>query len=168
MLGNVLFFKKTDSWISMLISKLTKSEYTHVGLIVGYDEKTNAVTIIESDRFSVAKERQLIIDEKKHFIYTVPNKTKDMEEKIVKYAYQCIGIEYDYIQVLWLFFSLIFKYDRYSFFNNANRFICSEIIDLALLKSGAKRLNPMNVGNITPQELLGLYDMVAVVNYKGE
>lgn len=161
MIGDVVFFKKTDSFISRLIASVTKSEYTHVGLIVAFNEKTNVATIIESDAFVSTRIRTVQIDDK-HVIFTTGEKPKEQIDRIVKYAYNSIGKKYDYLQVFGLFLSLTFKGDRWSFFNSTNKLICSELIDMAYFTSGVKRKDMENIGNVTPFELIEEYSLVKI------
>jgi len=152
MIGDVVFFKKENS----IISK-TKSEYTHVGIVVAYDELTDIATIIESNRFIDTSVTILKLDEEKHRVYTI-DKTKEQEELIVKYSYELVGFEYDYMQIFGMFLSIVFGFNKDKIFNNANKLICSELIDNVYLKSGIKRNNNINIGNVTPQDLLEVYD----------
>jgi uncharacterized protein YycO len=156
MIGSVVFFKN-DSFISNIISNITKSEYTHVAIIVDYDKLTNIATIIESDRFVNTRMTTVYIDSN-HIIYSVMNITDDVRNRIVEYAFNQLGKRYDYLQIFGLFISLVFNGDRYAFFNSSNKYICSELIDLAYYKSGVNRRNSLNIGNITPKELLEVYD----------
>lgn len=156
MIGDVIFFKKNDSFISRVIAYFTKSEYTHVGLIVNYDESTNIVTIIESNRFVDTRINMIELDQQKHEIYTL-DKSQDETDRIIKYAYQTVGMKYDYLQILGLLISLLFD-TEYRFFDRKNKLICSELIDLSYYKAGTKRDADMSLGNITPQELLQVYD----------
>ncbi|UUV46707.1 permuted papain-like amidase [Bacillus phage vB_BanS-Thrax4] len=158
MIGNLVFFKKTNSFISKLIAKVTNSEFTHVGLVVGYDESTKVITIIESNRFIKTRVARLELNER-HVIYTTGNQPKEVTDKIIAYAYKNIGKRYDYSQLLGLFLSLAFKRKRNLFFNSANKLICSELVDLAYYTSGVKRKTNDNLGNITPQELFEVYDL---------
>lgn len=161
MIGDVVFFKKTDSLISRAIACVTKSEYTHVGLIVGYNENTKIATIIEANGFVNTRVRTVQIDDN-HVIFTTGEKPKEQIDKIVKFAYNSLGKKYDYLQVFGLFLALTLKGDRYSFFNSTNKFICSELIDLAYYTSGVKRKTTANIGNVTPCELLEVYDFKKV------
>jgi Permuted papain-like amidase enzyme, YaeF/YiiX, C92 family len=156
MVGDVIFFKKSTSLISRLIAFLTSSNYTHVGLIVEYDETTGIVTIIESDRFVNTRLNTFLIDEKKHVVYTTGEKTEEQLDRIMKFAFDSIGKKYDYFQIIGLMLSEITKGGRY--FNNSNRFICSELIDLAYYSAGVERLTNYNLGNVTPQELISCYN----------
>jgi hypothetical protein len=154
-IGDVVFFRKDSSFISRMIAFMTKSDYSHVGIIVAYDELTRMATIIESDRFVNTRINRLELDEK-HVVYTTGDKPKEQVDRILKFANQALGVKYDYLQILGLFLSLLFKGERY--FNSANRFICSELIDIAYYKAGVERLTDINIGNISPQELLEVYE----------
>jgi hypothetical protein len=156
LIGDVLFFKKTDSLISKVIAKFTSSEYTHVGLIVAFDELTNVATIIESERFVRTRINRVQLTDR-HVVYSTGNLTEEKRNLILKYAYSSLGAKYDYSLILGIIVSLVFKGSR-DYFNNANRFICSEFIDIAYYKTGVKRKDDVNIGNVTPQELLEEYD----------
>jgi hypothetical protein len=161
MIGNVLFFKKTNSFISRIISSMTNGEYTHVGLIIDYSEETNIATIIESDKFVNTRIAKIQISEL-HTVYEVDDMTELIRENVVKFAIKSIGEKYDYLQIIGLFVSLLLKRNRYAFFNAKNKMICSELIDMAYLKAGVKRKNSLNIGYITPQELLDVYELKVV------
>lgn len=158
MVGDILFFKKTNSWISRVIAKLTNGEYTHVGLIVSYDEETNIATIIESNRFIETRIATVVIDDN-YSIFSTGEKPDWQRDMIIKYAYDSLGTKYDYLHILGLAISLIFKRERYAFFNIKNRIICSEMIDLSYYKADVNRINDFNLGDITPQELIQVYDL---------
>lgn len=159
MIGDAIFFRyNQSSFISRIIARLTRGEYTHVGIIVDYNQLSNKVVIIESNRFAKTRLVEVTLDENIHTIYTVHGKTKEQSDKIAEYAYQSLGVKYDYFQIIGLFISLLFKRRRLAWFNSKNKLICSEIIDNAYIKSGIKRKHMDNLGNITPMELLDAYD----------
>lgn len=162
MIGDVLFFKKKDSFISTIIADFTKSDFTHVGIIVGYDSFTQEMTIIESDRFIKTRIERIRFDDNQHVLYSVGIKSQEVEDRIVKYAHETIGTDYDYLQIFGLFLSLVLKGNKCAVFNSSNKYICSELIDMVYVKSGVKRKNLQNVGNVTPQELLELYEFKIV------
>jgi len=158
MVGDILFFRKTNSWISKIISNLTKGEYTHVGLIISYDEPTGVATIIESNRFIQTRIITIVIDDS-YSIFSTGDKPESQRDMIIKYAHDSLGTKYDYLHIIGLAISLLFKGERLKFFNIKNRIICSELIDLAYFKAGVKRNHNVNLGNITPIELLEVYDL---------
>jgi len=160
-IGDVIFFRKNNkSIISRLIAKITKSEFTHVGLIIGYDENTNMIKIIESNRFVNTRVNTIELNKCRHTIYTTKEeKTEEQIYTIMKLAYEYVGVKYDYLQVIGLFLSLLFKKKRKPWFNSKNKLICSELIDIIYHKVGIKRNSLCNLGNITPKELLEVYDL---------
>lgn len=158
MIGDVVFFMKTNSLVSRVIANITKSDFTHVGLIVAHDEMTGVATIIESNRFIETRINRIQLSDI-HMVYSTGIKPKEVEDRILKYAHSKIGAKYDYFQILGLFLSLLFKGERRAIFNSTNKLICSELIDLAYYKSGIERKHNVNIGNITPQELLEVYDL---------
>lgn len=158
MIGDVIFFKKERSFISRIIAFMTKSEYSHVGLIVAYDELNNYATIIESNRFVDTRITILKLNEEHHVVYTTGEKPQEQIDRILKYAYGAIGTKYDYMQIFGLFIALLFKTKKHRWFNSRNKLICSEFIDLAYYKAGVKRNDSIKLGDVTPQELLEVYD----------
>lgn len=159
MIGDVIFFKKDNtSFISRAIAKITGSEYTHVGLIVEYDDLSDEIVIIESNRFVNTRIDRIALDCARYVIFTTGYKPVEQTDMIVKYAYRHLNVKYDYLQLLGLLLSLLSKggINRY-YFNSKNKLICSELIDLAYYTSKIKRLNNVNLGNVTPQELINCY-----------
>lgn len=137
---------------------MTKSEYSHVGLIVAYDEFSRIATVVESNRFVNTRITLVGLSDCKHTVYTTGEKPKEQIDRMLKYAYSTIDIKYDYMQILGLFFALLFNSKKHRWFNSKNKFICSELIDLVYYKVGVKRNNVIKLGNVTPQELLEVYD----------
>lgn len=162
MVGDVVFFKENNSLISKIIAKVTASQYTHVGLIVSEDLMTGEVTVIESNRFVKTSLKRLNLDSKIHSLYTIEEKSDEVNDKIVQFAMNKVGTEYDYLQVVGIFISLILKGKRCGIFDDTNKMICSELIDIAYLKAGVKRKNMENFGNVTPQELLKYYPFIKI------
>ena len=162
MIGDVIFFRKENTFISSVIAKVTNSEFTHVGLIIGYDEATKVATIIESNRFVDTRIDRIELDELRHVVYTTGDKSQSQIDRILEYANRTIGIKYDYLQIIGFLFTFMFKshgrkwFSRW--FNSKNKLICSELIDLVYYKAGIKRNNVIDLGNVTPQELLQVYD----------
>ena len=168
MIGDVVFFKKDESsFISRAIAKATKSKYTHVGIVTGYDKANNVATIIESDRFVNTRVNLIELDRRRHIVYTVKDKAQEKVDMMMKLSYETIGIKYDYLQILGLFFSLLIKRREYAWFNSGNKFICSELIDIVYYKSGIERKGTYKLGSVTPQELLEVYDFRVREGYKG-
>lgn len=157
--GDVIFFRNNNSIISKAISYFTKSEFTHVGLIIAFNPDTGVATIIESNRFVNTRISTVQMDDYYHVVYTIENRPKEVLDRILKYANDTVGIKYDYLQIIGMMFSLIVRdTDRRWLFNSKNKLICSELIDLVYYKAGVKRNNTIRLGKVTPQELLQVYD----------
>lgn len=159
MIGSLVFYKNDHSFVSEAICLITRSQYNHCAIVVGYDEETNVATIIEANGFIKTRTSTIKIDDS-HIIYAPKNMTKEMSDKVVQYAFSKIGTEYDYFQILGLFISYVFKEPRFALFNSTNKFICSELVDKAYQYAGVPRKDKDNLGDISPQELFGEYDLV--------
>jgi uncharacterized protein YycO len=157
MIGSVVLYRDETDFFSRGIAYITKNEWTHASIIIGYDEKTNVATVIESNSFIKTRVTTINIT-KDHVVFTPKNMTEEMSGKVVKYAFLKIGTEYDYFQILGLFISLVFKEPRLALFNSRNKFICSELVDKAYQFAGVHRKNQKNLGDVTPSELLDVYD----------
>ena len=153
--GDVVFFRAEDTWISKLIAKLTKSDYTHVGLALDNHR------IIEANRFVDTRIVHFQYDEKIHSLYRSKEVDDTIKEKIYTKAIQYEKYPYDYLQVIRWGIRLIFGWNM-SISNRANKLICSELIDFVFLASGLKRKNILDIGDITPNMLIDLYDLEEV------
>lgn len=159
MIGDVIFFRKDkSSFISRVIAKMTESEFTHVGIIIGYDKANNMATIVESDRFVNTRVNLVELNKDLHVVYTTGDKSQQQIDMMMKLSYKAIGIKYDYFQIFGLFLSLLLKRREYAWFNSTNKLICSELIDIVYYKSGVERYGAYKLGNVTPKELFEVYD----------
>lgn len=153
--GDVVFFRAQDTWISKLISKLTKSEYTHVGLAL------DNFRIIEADRFVNTRIVKFEYDEKIHSLYRSKEVDDTMKEKIYTKAILFEKYPYDYFQIFQWLFRFLFGWNV-SIINRANRLICSELIDYTFIASGMTRSHHRQVGDVTPGMLIELYKLEEV------
>lgn len=159
--ADVVFFKASDNWISKTIAKITSSDYTHVGLVIT-DSSTNKCVIIEADRFIKTRKRVFTFDPSLHALYRIPNLTDTQKRDIVGYAESMVGTPYDYLQIIGFLLQLVFKVNTGNLFNRANSLICSELIDKALFTSNVTRKNKIGIGNVMPQDLLGVYPFILI------
>lgn len=153
--GDVVFFKAQNTRVSRWISRVTKSEYTHVGLAL--DDKT----IIEANRFINTRIVSFVLDETQHVLFRLPNVDDTMKEKIHAEAMRFERFPYDYLHVLKLYVHLVFGYEC-SFLIRGNRTICSKLIDFAFFASGTPRKTRGRIGDITPSMLIELYELEEV------
>lgn len=153
--GDVVMFKPSSP-ISFVIAYLTKSEYSHVGLVVGKD------MVVEADRFVNTRLSQIEFDPNRHALYRVPGLLETQKKIIQEYAVSMIGTRYDYWQIFGWFIRLVFGWNKHNLFNRSNYLICSELIDQAYQRAGVPRSCDCPVGDVTPQDLLRIYNFVRV------
>lgn len=165
LVGDILLFKRGESYTSKTISRLTKSEYTHVGLIVSQVSNTDMITIIESDRGIKTRLRALNIDWDNHSVYRLKYKDSVNIEEVLRLAHTYTGTKYDYFKTFGMLISLISNKRRYRFFNSNSRMICSALIDVSYYTAGVIRLNDVYIGNVTPNELLNVYEFIKIEGF---
>ncbi len=152
--GDIIFYRPTG-FIGWAISKITKSEYSHVAMAV------DNFHIIEADKFIQSRISDLSYVENIHRVYRIRDIDKATQFAVTTEALTMLGTNYDYSQVFGLFLRIIFKRDEISL-NRANKYICSEIIDSSLFRAKVPRSDMKHLGDITPQELFDKYSLVEV------
>ncbi len=152
--ADVIFYRP-KGFIGKVISKISKSEYSHVSIAVGDG------VVLEATRFVKSRLSGLTYDKEIHHVYRLNNLSPKDVETIVQNALTLQGVKYDYKQIVGMFFKVLFNLEK-SPFNNLNKFICSEIIDKAFIMSGIPRADKEHILDITPQELLDKYDLQRV------
>lgn len=157
--GDVIFFRKQNTFISRAIARVTKSDFTHVGLVL--DEKT----IIESDRVINTRIVEFEPKENLHVVYRSEHMSDTIKEKIIPTAIRFEQYPYDYFQIFVMFIRLVFRMDL-SFLNRKTHLICSEIIDYTFLTSGLPRKNNRNIGDVVVGDLIELYEMKEVPTWQ--
>jgi uncharacterized protein YycO len=153
--GDVIFYKPSGL-IGWVISKITKSPYSHVAIAVDSD------TILESNRFITTRLANIEKGKKVYHVYRLNGVTEIQQRDIVEHSMTTLGTKYDYLQILGLFFRYVFRLNYLSF-NQHNKFICSENIDYAFLMSNIPRRDLQNLLDISPQELFEKYDLKRVL-----
>jgi hypothetical protein len=154
--GDIVFFKASDTFISRLIAKLTKSEYTHVGLMV------SGKMMIEANRFIKTRVVPFQFDPELHQVYRL-EKLDGLTKAVINHrAMLYKDYSYDYGQIIGWLLRSIFRLKRDNLFNRANALICSELIDYVYYYSGIKREETYTLGDVTPVQLLEVYDLLPV------
>jgi hypothetical protein len=156
MLAGDVIFSRPRGPIGWIISKVSRSPYSHVSLAI------DSNTVIEADRFVKSRFADLSYDKEVHHVYRLRDITEEQRQRIVEVASTFTGIEYNYSKIVSLFLRLVFNVMK-SPFNNANKLICSDIIDKAFIMSKVPRETTNNMMNLTPHELLSEYDLVRVI-----
>jgi len=139
------------SIFSWIVSKFTRSKYSHSSLYLGNNEYISAIP------FKNVCIRN--ISTIKHFdVYRV----KDIDEQkilnIVEFCKERLDSKYDFLQVLILFYrKLTDKLKIYSNDPNDNKYVCSELISEAFASEGIifnKYIENTFPGTISDSELI--------------
>ncbi|AUM58871.1 hypothetical protein BCP01_070 [Bacillus phage BCP01] len=153
--GDVIFYKPTG-FIGRVISRVTKSPYSHVALALNSD------TMIEADRFVNTRITAIAYDSEITHVYRLENVTQEERDRIVTNALKLEGSKYDYAQIAELFIRLVLGIKR-TLFNNKKKLTCSEVVDKSFYESGINRKDVDNLYDITPEELLHKYSLHRVL-----
>lgn len=141
--GDIVFFK-SNSLISKAISYFTDSPYSHVALAVSSDE------IIEADRFIKVRKRKLdaldVVEVRAMHLAPI------QKAQLVYVAEKQLNKGYDYLSILKWFIRLLFKRD-FTLVDNANRLICSELIDVCYQEIGIDLVPDRTTGDVLPSQL---------------
>jgi uncharacterized protein YycO len=143
---DVVFFRGKGI-VGSLISWFTQSPYSHVGLAI------DGAHIIQAYRFVQTGIVPFEYDPSIHRVYRL-DLTEQQKKDILYYAVSIIGTEYDYWQLIGLLFN------KRGLFDSANKLICSEVIDKAFYYAGVPRKGNLPIGDVTPGELLEIYNLL--------
>jgi hypothetical protein len=145
--GDILLYESyQDRFISNIISKLTDSKYTHIGMActdnleMSIDYNTNA------------KLRPIIFD--RNFLILRPQVNEEIVESIIGDILLKENSEYDYLKIVGLFIKLVFRLDIAHLFNIKDRFICTELLIAPFEKNGALLFDSEQVESVVPADFL--------------
>ena len=120
MKGDVILTHR-KSLLGWLIRGVTKTYWDHAILDLGdnkYIESSwNGVNIIGPEFKNI-----------EHVVYRHETATKSQLTNICNQAIKNVGSQYDYLQIVQLFFKFIFKFWNKGEIGRDNKFICSELI----------------------------------------
>lgn len=149
-IGDVLFYSG-ESFISRVISWVTKSPYTHVALVIGDNRLIEAQRIVNTDMRKIKPSEEFKV-------FRIEGLTDEQRQRIAEIAYTYRSYSYSYIETVGIFFRLLFKRDL-PWFERANKIYCSELVDLVFYASGVPRKPERPIGNIAPHELFEVYEL---------
>lgn len=153
-------FTRDDSFISRAIRKLTKSEYSHVGLVIGEQ------LILESYGFAGTRITNLKTFETRGSrevvkTYSLPIKLARTQRRVIRAeASTMLGTPYDFEQAFGIFLRVAFGFRRANLFNRINHYICSEVIDRLFSKADIPRHSNKALGDLVPDELIEIYRLI--------
>ncbi|MBO8161170.1 MAG: hypothetical protein H0Z24_05990 [Thermosipho sp. (in: Bacteria)] len=146
--GDIVFIKP-KGFISTLIAKLTKSEYSHVAIIYS----TNNPPSILDATWEGTKIRPLsYYDDRGYDIYRLKEELNNFDEFLIRnWILNNIDVKYDYIQLVSFLNRIIFHVNK--IFNNPDKFVCSEMVDRLYKHLGIDLVPQYKDGNVTPEDL---------------
>jgi hypothetical protein len=145
--GDILLYESyQDRFISNIISKLTNSKYTHIGMActdnlqMSIDYNTNAkLRPISMDRSFLILRSQ--VDDK-------------VLENVIGDILLKENSEYDYLKILGLAIKLIFRLNIVHLLDIKNRYICTELIISSFEQNGISLFGRRKVGSVVPADFL--------------
>lgn len=144
--GDILLFKPTNIF-TKIIAKLSRSEYSHAGVVYGDLHGKKMMFDIDWTKSKIAP-----IDYDRDFDVYRPTTLSDPRRERLKGAIiNMLNKQYDYIQLVGFLNRLYFRSNK--IFNNPNKFVCSEIVDVVFDMVGIDLLVRYKKGNVTPQNL---------------
>lgn len=153
-IGDIVFVRGKGI-VGSIVKYATKSKYSHVALAVS--EKH----VVEIDWKYDVRIREL-----EHLNYDIYSLNRDLtieeEISIINFVYSLLGRKYDFLKIVSLILELTFKARGKLLFNNKNKLICSDIIDLAFQNIGVDLVPDHKEQDVTPQELCLSRDLIFI------
>lgn len=148
-IGDILLFYP-ESRFTRIISFLTNSDYSHVGIYFG---EIDGVSVMYDINGMVLKPTAIKNVNRKYDVYRVKGGlSKENKEKIREFLLDKSGIvHYDYIQLVGFLNRILFGIDN--IFNNPDMYVCSELIDLVYQYIGVDLVDKYKSGNVSPADL---------------
>lgn len=141
-----LLFERGTSLLGTAIRKITRSEFSHVAIVVNRD------TVIEAYPGVGVRKIACPYAEGDYEIVTLPDLTHEQRRGIVAHAMRFIGTPYDYIRIVALFIEIVFHIHNRLF--RRGHIICSSFATLAYMYGAGIRLRPDKpIPHVTPEDL---------------
>lgn len=156
LIGDIVYFRP-ESFVGKVVSVVTRCEYSHVGMYVGDNQ------IVESNIGIKTRIIDFTYNKDIHAVYRVRKMSVEQRLDIQRYAKSLCGYPYDYIQILGMFFQIIFNWNQNNLLNRTNYLICSELIDKAYYFAEVPRRGDKVLGDILPMELTEIYSFRKVM-----
>lgn len=139
-----LVFYRGNGPVSKLIQKVTKSEFSHVALVL------DSFHLVETDWKYPLAIRHISYKFDDCVVMRYPGLTEEQGKKIERYLEDTINSRYDYALVVSHFFNVLWKS---KLINDPARFDCSEWIDRAFHYAGIDLCPWEEFGSVTPADL---------------
>lgn len=157
-----LVFVQGKGIIAKIIRYFDKGTFSHVAIAVSNHD------VIEADVDTKVAIRPFLAKNWNVIEVIDLGLTDEQRGEVFESAFELLGTRYDYIQLLWYAFKKVFKLNGRNRLNNPHYVICSELVFIALDKSGI--LKDLGIADtfkngtdLTPNQL---YDLVKYVSKK--
>lgn len=142
----------SEGMINGLISLITNSKYSHAGMYFGEIEGREFFAEVDWVPSSL---NPLDCEKRDYDIYRIENLSDEDRKKIKESIIDNLGIEYDYGQLISFPLKFISGFDRFVF-NDPNKYICTEFVDVVYYSAGINLVKNEELGLITPKKLANI------------
>lgn len=150
-MGDLLFVRPKD-WKGRFIQRLSKGIYSHVGIYAG-DQ-----LVIDAESQRKVGYRPLSDFKGRYDVFRSKKKlSNEQKEAILAYLHAQMGSHYDYIDLIILFFKLVFQF-KLPLPESSKRMICTELACKAYRNAHVY----LPTGLLTPSELSKCPQLVKV------
>jgi len=132
--ADIIAYRGNYSLVSMLIRKISKSNYSHVGISVGNGLVVESDGYVGKVAYRSLNDYQGTID-----IYSCEQLTDEQRQRICDYAISKIGDKYSYFLTLWIGVKYLFHI-LLPYYDTQNSENCSELVNLVYLNATGLRL----------------------------
>lgn len=159
--GDAIFILNKSSLFSKTVASWGKSKYSHVGMVIE-DANGDIVYMVEARPFLKIGTRRYSVQNQEYGCYRITGNQSQRLKLAVTYAKQKIGMQYDYLHFISLFFYGVFNFNKKRALNLNKKLVCTSLMDICYFNAGIKRSDTKDIGNITLEELLTKYDFEKV------
>lgn len=145
-IGDIVLYKG-NGFFSKLVRFFTKSEYSHVSMMLS--DKLS----IEANWYKKSNVVPIKYDKDTMEFYRVKGGLTDKQKLVLlQHSYNFLNKVYDYPQIFG-YVIRFFDKSKINLFNSTKRLICSELIDRAYLKLGIDLSSENYIGDVTPKDI---------------
>lgn len=154
--GDIILFKG-NGIVSKFVKFFTRSEYTHVAMMVS-DTK-----MIEANWNKKVNVVDFIYNPLEMEVYRYKNSLNvNQQISVVQTSYEMLNKYYDYAQIVVYLFEFFSKKHFNNPFNFQQFVICSELIDKSYLKLMIDLVPWRSIGNVSPDDLSKSKEIVRI------
>lgn len=143
--GDIILYKG-NGFLSKAVKFFTKSEYSHVSMVI------SDTHLIEANWYKKSNIIEFKYDETEMEIYRVKDLTIEQQIVILQRVYKYIDKYYDYAQIIGHLIES-FGLSISHHLNSDKKLICSELIDRAYADINIDLVESRKTGDVTPNDI---------------